>query len=226
MDKTEFDQFADEYHALHAKNIDITGETPEFFAEYKIRDIAKQHTKQKRPRVILDFGCGIGSSLPHIRHYFPESAVVCLDVSERSLDIARLRFPEQAEFRSFDGKHIPLADASVDIALVACVFHHIPQTEHVTIITEIRRVLRPNGRLYVFEHNPYNPLTVKAVNSCEFDKNAVLITSTQMKAAFIAGGFYTVHNRFRLFFPRPLHWLRFTERALTWCPLGAQYCVI
>ena len=57
MDKAEFDKFADEYRALHARNIRISGEGPEFFAEYKVRDVAR-HLGAARSTVarILDFG--------------------------------------------------------------------------------------------------------------------------------------------------------------------------
>ncbi len=37
MDESEVDAFADEYRAMHAANIKLSGEAPEFFAEYKIR---------------------------------------------------------------------------------------------------------------------------------------------------------------------------------------------
>ncbi|WP_429292339.1 hypothetical protein [Paraburkholderia sp. CI3] len=46
MDKAEFDSFADEYLSLHARNIAASGEGPEFFAEYKIRDIAEEMTRR------------------------------------------------------------------------------------------------------------------------------------------------------------------------------------
>ena len=36
MDVKEFDKFAEEYLKLHSQNIRLTGEEPEFFAEYKI----------------------------------------------------------------------------------------------------------------------------------------------------------------------------------------------
>jgi hypothetical protein len=36
MKKTEFDQFADEYELLHARNIRISGQQPKFFAQYKV----------------------------------------------------------------------------------------------------------------------------------------------------------------------------------------------
>ena len=59
MDVAEFDQFADEYYNLHQENIQITGEKPEYFAEYKICDL-KRVAKIVGVDVnnILDFGAG------------------------------------------------------------------------------------------------------------------------------------------------------------------------
>jgi hypothetical protein len=42
MDEAEFDKFADEYRSMHAANIRLSGEDPEYFAEYKIADIAAE----------------------------------------------------------------------------------------------------------------------------------------------------------------------------------------
>ena len=65
MDSAEFDKFADEYLAVHARNIAITGEQPEFFAEYKVRDVHEILAAEGRPVArILDFGAGIGNSAP------------------------------------------------------------------------------------------------------------------------------------------------------------------
>ena len=41
MDVADFDQFADEYHNLHQENIRISGEKPDYFAEYKIYDFKR-----------------------------------------------------------------------------------------------------------------------------------------------------------------------------------------
>ena len=224
MDKAEFDNFADEYRELHATNIAASGETPEFFARYKVRDIACALQGLKTtPRDILDFGCGVGASVPHLREFFASSSLIAIDVSEKSLEVARARFPGAADFRSFDGEHIPLDDASVDLALAACVFHHIPVQRHVPLLRELLRVLRPGGRLFVFEHNPWNPLTLRAVRNCPFDENAVLIPNGRMRHRMKQAGFDRVECRFRLFFPHLLRALRPAEAALAWCPLGAQY---
>jgi hypothetical protein len=65
VDEVEFDKFADEYRALHAASIRLSGESPEYFAEYKVVDIAGELARQNvAPRRALDFGAGVGYSVP------------------------------------------------------------------------------------------------------------------------------------------------------------------
>lgn len=78
----------------------------------------------------------------------------------------------------------------------------------------------------MFEHNPFNPLTRHAVNTCPFDANARLISARQMRRRFHDAGFDVASIRYRIFFPGCLRRLRPLERLLTWCPLGAQYAVV
>ena len=40
--QAEFDRFAADYRALHARNIALSGEAPEYFAVYKMRDFAAE----------------------------------------------------------------------------------------------------------------------------------------------------------------------------------------
>ncbi|MGF6918335.1 SAM-dependent methyltransferase [Paraburkholderia sp. 40] len=106
-----------------------------------------------------------------------------------------------------------------------CVFHHIDHAEHVDLLGELKRVVGPRGTVVIFEHNPLNPLTVRAVNTCEFDVNAKLITARNMKRACLDAGFSDVVVRFRIFIPHMLAKLRPLEKYLTHVPLGAQYAV-
>lgn len=230
MDEAEFDKFADEYYVMHAASIAVSGESPEYFAEYKIRDIAIEFERYSfltgaSPR-ILDFGAGNGSSVPYVRKYFPDAQLTCLDVSRRSLELAEKRFPSLAHYVHFDGVHIPFPDEHFDIAYAACVFHHIDHAEHVYLLQELRRVIRTGGRLFVFEHNPYNPLSVHVVNKCPFDENARLIRAGVMKQRLVAAGFVGSQIRYRAFFPHALRALRPFEKALSLVPLGGQYCAL
>lgn len=228
MDEAEFDKFADEYYVMHAASITASGEGPEYFAEYKIKDIAREYGPSSNATNttalrILDFGAGNGGSVPYVHKHFPSAQLTCLDVSQRSLEIAEKRFPSLAHYVHFDGTHIPFSDNHFDIAYAACVFHHIDHAEHVSLLGELHRVIRPGGYLFVFEHNPYNPLTVRVVNNCKFDENARLIRGYEMKQRLMAAGFAGASTNYRVFFPHALRVLRPLERAMAWLPLGGQY---
>jgi len=112
-----------------------------------------------------------------------------------------------------------------DCAFAACVFHHIPPEVHEGLFAEIRRVLKSGGFLMVYEHNPLNPLTVRTVNACPFDENAILIRASVLRARVERSGFRESKTRYRVFFPKRLQWLRVMEDKLAWLPVGAQYFV-
>lgn len=227
MNEAEFDKFADEYHASHTAGIAMSGEGPEYFSEYKISDIALECPALARCTDgsvrVLDFGAGIGNSVPYVRKHFASAQLTCLDLSQRSLDVAQKRFDGLAEFVRFDGASIPFPSDHFDIAFAMCVFHHISHADHIALLQELRRVIKPGGKLFIFEHNPFNPLTVRVVNSCPFDENAHLIRAREMTLRQTSAGFAGVKTRYRVFFPHVLRGLRPLESALSWLPLGGQY---
>ncbi len=226
MLEAEFDKFAGEYEQAHAASIRLSGETPDFFARYKIADVAAELARRgEKPARILDFGAGVGNSLGPMRAAFPQSEIVLLDPSAQSLDIAKTRFPGQASFQAFDGQSIPFGDDQFDLIFTACVFHHIPEEMHIDLLREIGRVLKPGGSFFLFEHNPWNPLTLHAVRNCSFDENAVLINSLEMKRRMAAAGLSRTKTVYRIFFPHFLARLRPMERYLARIPMGAQYFV-
>jgi SAM-dependent methyltransferase len=221
--QAEFDLLADNYERQHRANIAISGEGTAFFAEYKIADLAllassvgHQHT------TMLDFGCGIGNSIPYFRRYFPSAKLQCADVSTHSMDIARTRFPGSEAYVVVQSE-IGLPSHSQDISFSACVFHHIPHHEHEHWLSELRRVTRPGGLMAIYEHNPLNPLTLRAVNTCPLDINARLITANTLRKRALAAGWVDVSVAYKLFFPSFLSRLRPLEKRLQWLVLGAQY---
>ncbi|XUY29656.1 class I SAM-dependent methyltransferase [Agrobacterium sp. rho-8.1] len=226
MEQSEFDRFADEYRKLHAGVITASGETPEFFAEYKIADLV-DHAQRRSVSVnrVLDFGCGVGTSSPYFLHYFPGAEIVGADVSTKSLEIARSLYGENVRYSLLD-KVIDFPDNTFDLAFAACVFHHIPWEEHSHWLSEIFRILRPGGIVAIFEHNPWNPLTVRAVNNCEFDENARLMTPYHLRKIFKNVCFSAIKHNYRIFFPRGFASFRSAEKYMEWLPLGAQYSVV
>lgn len=226
MDSAEFDQFADEYDQLHQRSIRTSGERPEFFHEYKIKILTRLVGEcGLKPEKILDFGSGIGNSTAYFRRYFPATQLSGADVSERSLEIAEQRFPGACTGLRIEDNRVPAADGTFDVTFSACVFHHIPHDEHIRWLRELRRVTRVGGMLAIFEHNPLNPLTVRAVNTCPFDENAHLIRATEMKERYRASGWSNPTVEYHLFFPHALSGLRGLEPYLSGVPFGGQYSV-
>jgi SAM-dependent methyltransferase len=224
MKEAEFDRFADEYEIQHRRNIAITGESPEFFAAYKISELARFASDLSAPPVsILDFGSGIGNSIPFFRKLFPNALLTCVDASLRSIELSRKRFPGQERFTYVEGDKIPHDSNAFDVTFSACVFHHIAHEDHGHWLTEMLRVTRPGGLLAIFEHNPLNPLTLRAVNTCPFDENAKLIRAKTLIQSITDAGWTRSEVCYHLFFPRALAGLRPIEKHLGWLPLGAQY---
>jgi len=93
-DKVEFDRFADGYYDQHRGNVAVTGESPEYFAEYNFGKL-KQIVERSNISVsrICDFGSGIGNSIPFFRTHFPDASLTSSDVSERSLAFSKQRYP-------------------------------------------------------------------------------------------------------------------------------------
>src|ERR1700719_3258171 len=116
MDKVEFDRFADEYYDQHRANVAVTGESPEYFAEYKVRKLKQivEHSNIGVSR-ICDFGSGIGNSIPFFRTHFPDAALTSSDVSERSLALSKQRYPESGNYLVIEKDRIPCEGETFDL---------------------------------------------------------------------------------------------------------------
>jgi SAM-dependent methyltransferase len=172
----------------------------------------------------MDYGCGIGDTTVLLLDAFHLNSVVGLDVSARSLEVARLKHAsQQCRFLAFD-EYIP----SAEIDLVYCngVFHHIPLEMRNPALDYILRCLRPGGLFALWENNPWNPGTRYVMSRVPFDRDAVTITPPQAKELLRGRGFEIVGISFLFWFPRFLKPLRLIEAYLSRIPMGAQYQVL
>lgn len=102
--------------------------------------------------VILDAGCGQGSSLALLEAAFAPAVLIGVDLHRPSLALAqgvaqRLRTPVQ--LLESDCATLALPDASVDLVFCHQTLHHIVEQE--ATLAEFHRVLRPGGRLLLAE---------------------------------------------------------------------------
>ncbi len=229
--KAEFDDFADDYDNLLKKSITASGFEPTYFDEHKIKTVYDDYILNSKfdnkKLQILNFGCGIGKSEIFINKYFIDCAICSVDVSEKSINTAKEKNKqfENIKFIKFDTVEDLQLNTKFDIIFVANVFHHIPADLHLTTLKYLRLLLSPDGYLYVFEHNPKNPLTRKVFETCEFDVGCKMINSALFIKMCVDAGYNTIIRRYILFFPKSLSFLSSLEKYLKWCPVGAQYYI-
>ena len=92
---------------------------------------------------ILDVGCGNGFIAHHL------SAILGANVIGIDLDATT---EAAIDYRQFDGKHFPVADASVDAALLCYVLHHAQKLD--VVMSELQRVLSAGGCAVIYEDIP------------------------------------------------------------------------
>ncbi len=223
-----FDGYVRQYRKNHTDNIKrISGADSNYFSEYKVKEIMNCE-KNTRNAVVLDFGCGDGNSAPYFIEHLLSISYYGIDISSKSIEVAKRQRFKQCHFETFNGENIPFKDNTFDIVFMANVLHHINCTYHKIILSECYRVLKKSGRLYIFEHNYLNPLTRKIVNDCEFDVGAKLIPSNNIKGTVKEIGFNDIKRKYTIFFPRKFLF-KFVvpfEKYLHWCPFGGQYYVM
>lgn len=218
--KVNFDDYTNKYNELLKKDTNFFTNDEEYFAKYKInilKNLASPYAKK-----ILEFGCGIGRNIKYLSDAFPNSKIFGSDVSSASLDMAKMENPSVYFF--LEGG-VQSQVGSYDLIFVAGVFHHIPLLERSMAMKSIFDRLENNGEIFIFEHNPYNPITRRIVNNCPFDADAILIKKLELIDLLVNAGFVIQNQAYCLFIPPILKRISLVERFISWLPLGGQYWV-
>lgn len=101
---------------------------------------------------LLDVGCGTGVFASRVKGAFPEAEVWGVDLSPEMIRMGRERWKSRpGEFRPVQGdsERLPFATGAFDVVTCSNSFHHYPHQERA--VAEIRRVLRPGGRLILVD---------------------------------------------------------------------------
>jgi len=129
--------------------------------------------------VEVGFGSGLNVS------YYPEAVdrIAAVEPSDRGWELAAknlARATVPIERAGLDGQLLPFPDASFDSALSTFTLCTIP--DGIAALRELRRVLKPGGRLHFVEHglapdtkvqrwqHRLNPLEQRLVGGCNFNR--------------------------------------------------------
>lgn len=143
----------DTWEAVHgkAKYYETTGRSREF--------VTRWITSNAPGRVFLDYACGDG------RHALlaarsGATLAVGIDISRLSIESSRRAAQQQglvdrAFFVRGDCEDTGLPEESIDLAVCSGMLHHLDLSY---ALPELRRILRPGGRVLAYEALDYNPL--------------------------------------------------------------------
>ena len=154
---------------------------------------------------ILDYGCGIGSSVEKVIKFKPKK-IVGIDISEISINKAKDKIKKletHADFSVDNCEKTKFANNSFDIVYGSGILHHLEINK---CLDEIHRILKSNGSLIFIEplgNNPiinfYRKLTPKSRSRDEhplIDKDFKYINSKFIDTKIKYYGFLTL-----IFFP-------------------------
>ncbi|NLH17505.1 MAG: methyltransferase domain-containing protein [Phycisphaerae bacterium] len=102
----------------------------------------------------LDFGCGGGASTMILARMFPDSPIIGLDLSDRSLEIAQARCIHY-RYRNVEFRRSPSPDrlpediGTFDAILLSAVLEHLLPDERRTLLPGLWGLLNPGGVLFI-----------------------------------------------------------------------------
>jgi ubiquinone/menaquinone biosynthesis C-methylase UbiE len=154
----------------------------------RLRDkplITKYFVQEVRPYLrpdseVLDYGCGPGTFLSLLAPFCRRA--VGVDITEelviRAREVSAELGLQNTEILQVEDARLPFADGSFDMVLFIDVIHHLEDIQ--SNLKESLRVLKPGGRMIVFEPNKLNPL-IYAVHWMDPNEYGLLKLGTPWK---------------------------------------------
>ena len=138
----DYDSFAEAYSAVNEVRL---------LNAYYERPAALALAGDVAGRRVLDAGCGSGPLFAALRD---RGAIVTgFDKSAGMLELARRRFGDDADLRQADlGRPLPFPDGAFDDVIASLVLRYLE--DWTAPLAELRRVLRPGGRLIASVDHP------------------------------------------------------------------------
>jgi ubiquinone/menaquinone biosynthesis C-methylase UbiE len=153
---------------------------------------------------VLDVGCGTGQlAMTFAERVAPTGTVAGVDAAAEMIERATSRARKQqvpAAFQVAFAQRLPFPNATFDAVACTLALHHVAEDDQQSAVQEMRRVLKPDGRLLIAEfdqgHGPHALLRWLRPSAPEH-------MAERARQLVDAAGFAAVTSR-----PTKLSWLR------------------
>jgi SAM-dependent methyltransferase len=132
---------------------------------------------------ILDFGCGDGQLTQFVRNAFFNATLYGVDTNKDTIESAVQEF-QGIHFQFYTDYALPFENNTFDLIYAVNVFHHIQKNEYDFYAKEILRVLKPKGKILIFEFNPLNIITSVNFKRDHLKEGNQMVKSTELIRLF------------------------------------------
>jgi ubiquinone/menaquinone biosynthesis C-methylase UbiE len=135
-------------------------------ATRRVHRVVKRIVEEFNPASLLDVGCGNGSFLALV--HTEGRTLSGADLSPEMIKCAKERLGETVDLRVADSEQLPWNSETFDCLTCNFSFHHYPNPG--IVLKEMRRLLKPSGRLVISDPWFPGPLLWMANLAVRFSK--------------------------------------------------------
>ena len=199
------------------------------FAEHTIY----QNVNFSEQKNILEVGSGVGAQTEILLRRFPDLNVQCIELNHKQIETAKEHLAPfdfakgRYQIDQMDATKMSFNSPSFDGAFLCFVLEHIPDPRRV--LSEVRRVLRPGGVVYITEVlnssfflDPYSPNVWKywmAFNDYQYDQKGDPFMGAKLGNLLLQGGFQKIETEVKTWFLDNRHPQKRKEMIEFWTEL-------
>ena len=110
-----------------------------------IQQVIRDELDLERKKRILDIGCGTGN----VSRMFPKEHYTGIDSDKNYIDFARRKYDK--DFICMSAVDLKFENDHFDVIFTKDLFHHLADDLFSKVLAEMKRVLKPTGRVLILE---------------------------------------------------------------------------